>query len=104
MKRLLFAALFAIIPLMGFADQQPSHNGAPDNTVRLLGISADQTLAIGLGVVGGAIGLHILLGGGSATLAGALAGALIGNWWFEQKVKDSRSEIGLTVNYSPVTR
>ena len=86
MRRLLFAALVAAIPMAGLAQQQPDRTAAVSEDLTFFGVTTDHLLAIGLGVVGGAVGLHVLLGGGSATVAGALAGALVGNWWYEQKM------------------
>jgi len=97
MRYLVIAALIAVLPMLGFAQQSGTRTDHRDD-VKILGIQVDQAVAVGLGVIGGAIGLHILLGGGSATLVGALAGALVGNWWYEQR---SRGETPMmSVNYS----
>lgn len=87
MRYFLIAAVIAVLPILGFA-RQGDHQPAATEEVRIFGIHVDQALAVGLGVAGGAIGLQILLGGGSALMAGALGGALIGNWWYEQRGED----------------
>lgn len=102
MRRLLIAAVIALFPLFGFA-QQEAPPGTLAERVRVLGVNADQLIAVGLGVLGGGVGLHLLLGGGSATLVGALAGAMIGNWWYEQKKADPGDRT-MTVRYSGSTR
>lgn len=91
MRNLALVMLLAVLPLTGFAQQQspaPSQYRPADwgaDAPLSTGLSTDQALAIGLGILAGAIGLNIVVGGGAATLVGALAGALIGNWWFERK-------------------
>jgi len=86
MRKLFIAVLLALVPLTGFAQQQYSvpYSEARD-VVEQTGLSTDQALVIGLGILAGAIGLNIIVGGSAATVVGALAGALIGNWWFEKK-------------------
>ncbi|CAK0746611.1 exported hypothetical protein [uncultured Gammaproteobacteria bacterium] len=86
MRKILIAMLFVLMPLSAIAQQQ---NGPVPKTLiasQFIGMTTDQALAVGLGVIGGAIALNAMLGGGSATLVGAVAGAMIGNWWFEHNM------------------
>lgn len=85
MRKLLFAVLVACLPLSVFA-QQIKANAPLQQATQILGITSDQALAVGFGLLGGAIGLHALLGGAASTVVGGVAGALVGDWWYEQKV------------------
>lgn len=51
----------------------------------LHGVTSDQALAVGAGVLVGAIGLHALLGGAAWTAGGAIVGAVVGEWWYLQR-------------------
>lgn len=95
MRRLIFAALVALLPLSGFAQQAKE---APQTAAvsALLGMSTERVVAIGFGVLGGALGLHTLLGDTVWTLAGAGAGAMFGNWWYIQRLDDKRTSAKLT--------
>ncbi|MEI6558464.1 MAG: hypothetical protein WCO00_08640 [Rhodospirillaceae bacterium] len=95
MRRLVFAALVALLPLSGFAQQAKE---APQTAVvsALLGVSTERVVAIGFGVLGGAVGLHALLGDTVWTLAGGAAGAMFGNWWYIQRLDDKRTSAKLT--------
>jgi hypothetical protein len=88
MRKLLFAVLVACLPLTGFADQVKQAD--PFKHAQFLGITADQAVAVGFGLLGGAIGLHALLGGGASTVIGGVAGGLLGDWWYEQKLNPAR--------------
>ncbi|MBI1206822.1 MAG: hypothetical protein GC191_05980 [Azospirillum sp.] len=86
MRKLLIVALIALIPLTAAAQQrlaQPAQ--LPLESSHFLGMTPDQALAVAIGILGGAVGLHALLGGSAATLVGAVAGAMIGNWWYERQ-------------------
>lgn len=102
MRRLVLAMLLALIPLTGFAQQQytDSYSTRAEDAVAASGLSTDQALVIGLGVLVGAIGLNIVVGGSAATVVGALAGALIGNWWFEKKGAPDNNEAAYTYSAS----
>ncbi len=102
MRGLLLAALILVLPWFGYAQQEQGPIDPVSTTAEFLGMSSNQALAVGLGIVGGATGLHLLLGGGAATLAGAFGGALIGHWWYEQKLRAMTSEAQpYTVYYAP---
>jgi hypothetical protein len=83
--KLLFVVLVAVLPLTGFAQQ--IQNSAPVQQASVvLGISPEHVLIIGAGVLGGAVGISALLGGAAWSLAGGAAGALIGDWWYLQRL------------------
>ncbi len=85
MRKLIFAVLLAVLPLTGFA-QQVRQNPAAGDASALFGITTDQALVLGVGTLGGAMGVYALLGGASLTLAGGVAGALLGDWWYVQRI------------------
>ncbi len=95
MRRLIIAALVALLPLSGFAQQAKE---APQTAVvsALLGMSTERVVAVGFGVLGGAVGLHTLLGGTAWTLAGAGVGAMFGNWWYIQRLDNKRTSAVLS--------
>lgn len=95
MRRLLaaaFAILMAIAPIAASAQTPPPATqtlppslqvpapGTAASTV--LGLPPGQALTVGVGIVVGVVGLHALAGGAASVVAGAVAGALIGNWWY----------------------
>ncbi len=83
MRKLFFAALVVALPLVGLA--QPSQPVSPAHeALGQFGVSPDQALIMGAGMLGGAIGLYALLGGAAWTAAGGVSGALVGDWWFVQ--------------------
>ena len=85
LRKLGLIALVVFLPLTGIAQQRmPTPPIRPVPT--LLGLSTDQALAIGVGVLGGAFGLHALLGSAAWTLAGGVAGALVADMWYVQGV------------------
>ncbi|MEI7608825.1 MAG: hypothetical protein WCJ64_15715 [Rhodospirillaceae bacterium] len=94
MRKLIIAALVALLPLSGFAQQVKE---APQTAVvsALMGVSTERVVAIGFGVLGGALGLHTLLGDAAWTLAGAAAGAMFGNWWYIQRLDTKRTSAKL---------
>jgi hypothetical protein len=87
-RLLIFAALLsasAIGPLSAGAAEQP-RAVQPGTTAPAGGIDHEEALAIGAGiVVGAAVAYALPLRG--ATIIGAVAGGLIGAWWY-----DSNSE------------
>ncbi|GAB4177809.1 MAG: hypothetical protein OHK0024_15690 [Thalassobaculales bacterium] len=51
---------------------------------RLLAIGADQAVYLGVGIIGGAVIGNVLLAGSASTLVGAVAGGLLGHWYYYQ--------------------
>lgn len=84
MRKLLFALLIICLPWAGSAQQEKPVSMLRQAT-DILGVSTEQALAVGVGVLAGAIGLHALMGGMAYTMVGGLGGALVGDWWFAQR-------------------
>jgi hypothetical protein len=103
MRSVLIAALIFILPLTcraqitdpGVQPAPPASAspaqlplpGAPNGTdtqAPFLCLTRDQAIAIGYGVVAGAVVTHFLIGGVAATAAGIVGGALVGAWWHDQ--------------------
>ena len=49
----------------------------------VLGISKEQALVVGAGVIGGALVLHLLIPGDFTYFAGGALGGLAALWWYE---------------------
>lgn len=84
-RRLVFAVLVAILPLAGFAQQIVPISPVQRAESVLRGVAPERLVAVGVGVLVGAIGLHALLGGAAWTAGGAIAGGLFGAWWSLQR-------------------
>lgn len=83
MHRLLaavLAVLLAIAPVAGFAQSVPTPPAVAAPTV--LGLPPGQAVTVGVGIIAGVIGLQAIAGGTASVVVGAIAGALIGNWWY----------------------
>jgi hypothetical protein len=81
MRKALFAAVIALIGLLPLAAQaQQAPAGKPGD---VFGLNSSQVVALGLGLVGGAIVAESVIG--APVWAGAAAGALIGNWYYSQQ-------------------
>lgn len=55
----------------------------PASEPTLFGLSPGQAVTVGVGVAVGALAMDILVGGAPGVVVGALAGALIGTWWYD---------------------
>jgi hypothetical protein len=51
----------------------------------ILGMTPDQALTVGVGILAGAFIMDLVVSNGPTVLIGAVAGALIGNWWFSTR-------------------
>jgi hypothetical protein len=49
----------------------------------ILGVSREQALVVGAGIVGGALVLHIVAPGDFTYFAGGVLGGLAALWWYE---------------------
>src|SRR5258707_3436271 len=49
----------------------------------MLGVSKEQALVVGAGIVGGAIVLHLVAPGDFTYFAGGVLGGLAALWWYE---------------------
>ena len=86
MRKLLLAILVAaigVLPVAAYADELriiPVQLPAPP--VVEPGVDPAKVIAIGAGIVIGATVFSSLLSFRGATLLGAVAGGMIGNWWY----------------------
>lgn len=92
--RRLFACLLALIlvaaPFAARAEDGPVV-AAPTVPVQTLsspagglwGLTPGEALTVGVGVLAGVVVMDVLVGTTPALVAGAVAGALIGSWWFD---------------------
>lgn len=80
---MVFAAFLAIAPLSAGAQTVPAPVPVPPPaSSTILGMSPNQALAIGVGMIAGGVGMSALAEGPFTTVVGSIAGALIGNWWY----------------------
>lgn len=80
---MLFAAFLAFAPLSAGAQTVPVPVPVPPPaSTTILGMSPNQALAIGVGMIAGGVGMGALADGPFTTVIGSFAGALIGNWWY----------------------
>lgn len=49
----------------------------------LWGMTPGEALTVGVGILAGVVAMDVLVGTTPALVAGAVAGALIGSWWFD---------------------
>jgi hypothetical protein len=97
MRKLFLVALVAALPLAGIAE--PTQPVSPGHEAMThFGLTSDQAMIVGAGMLGGAVGLYALLGGAAWTLAGGASGALLGDWWFIQRT-DTTSPRKLPVRH-----
>ncbi len=86
MRKLLLTILVAaigVLPVAAYADEAPIvplQAAAPPPIEP--GIDPAKVIAIGAGIVIGATVFSSLLSFRGATLLGAVAGGMIGNWWY----------------------
>ncbi|MGQ9367350.1 hypothetical protein [Azospirillum sp. ST 5-10] len=90
MRALLALALagsLALAPAVAVAQQAPAPVPMPapvepaaPAAPSIFGLSPDHALAVGVGIVAGALAMDVLAGRGA--LIGAIAGGLIGSWWY----------------------
>jgi len=73
---LLAFLLLAAVPHSARAQPPAATN---DDMVRF---AVDYTQTVAVGIVGGGVLLHLLVGGSAATLVGALAGSTLASWVF----------------------
>ncbi|MBI1774070.1 MAG: hypothetical protein HYR63_01860 [Proteobacteria bacterium] len=86
MRRLLtiaFVAMIALLPVSGYA-QQAAPAPAPAMP-QLGGLSGGKALAIGAGILVGAVIVSTPLSVRGATLLGALAGGVLASWWYDER-------------------
>jgi hypothetical protein len=77
MRRLIAALLLAAC--LGTTNVTAARAGEGD----FLGISKEQALVVGAGVVGGALVVHLVAPGDFTFFAGGVLGGLAALWWYE---------------------
>jgi len=85
MRRLIWAVVLAIAlaaPIAADAQVKAAPQAPPQ--AKILGLTREQIVVIGAGVVVGALALHLLVGADFTYFAGAVAGGLAADWWYEQ--------------------
>lgn len=60
----------------------PAQAAAPAET-GLWGMAPGEALTVGVGILAGVVAMDVLVGSAPALIAGAVAGAMIGSWWFD---------------------
>ena len=80
MRKLVLAAVVALIALVPLSAQAQQPAGKPGD---VFGLNSSQVVAIGIGVLGGAILAENIIG--MPVWAGAAAGAIVGNWYYSQE-------------------
>jgi len=87
MRKLLLAAVLALgFGLIAAPAAQAQAPAAPaPKHGDIMGLNSSQVVAIGVGLVGGAIIAEAVVG--MPVWAGAAAGALIGNWYYAQQAE-----------------
>ena len=75
-------ALLVLSPLTAAA-QQRAAPAAPAIPSTIEGVATAKVLAIGIGVVLGAVATEALVAGEGVMLVGGVAGGLIAAWWYE---------------------
>jgi hypothetical protein len=75
-------ALLVLSPLTAAA-QQRAAPAAPAIPSTIEGVATAKVLAIGIGVVLGAVATEALVAGEGVILVGGVAGGLIAAWWYE---------------------
>ena len=78
---MVLAAFLAVAPLTARAQTAPTQP-VPPAASTIFGLPPAQALAVGVGMIAGGVGVSALSSGPFSTVVGAVAGALIGNWWY----------------------
>lgn len=95
MRKLLLAAAVAMIgllPVAGHAQQQqqPQQQHQTHKPGDMFGMHSSQVVAIGVGALGGVLVAEAVIVS-MPVWAGALAGGLVGNWWYSQQVEEMKA-------------
>jgi hypothetical protein len=76
--------LLALSPLTAFAQQKPAPlPGAPPTAGVAEAVPSAKVLAIGIGVLLGAVAGQAIVAGDGVTLVGGVAGGLLAAWWYD---------------------
>jgi len=83
MPRAIFALLFAVwLAMPSAAWAQPAPAPAPSRSDDILGMSKENAFTIGVGIVAGALVLHVIVPADFTYFAGAVLGGFAANWWY----------------------
>lgn len=83
MRKLILAAVVALVAYLPLSAQAQQQQGD------VFGLNSSQVVAIGVGIVGGVIVAEAVMG--LPVWAGAVAGGLVGNWWYSQQAETMRA-------------
>jgi hypothetical protein len=85
MRNLMLVGAFALLLLspLTAAAQQKAAPAAPAVPSTIEGVPTSKVLAIGLGVLAGAVVVEALTGGEVIALVGGAAGGLLAAWWYD---------------------
>jgi predicted membrane protein len=84
MRRLFRAAVLAIALAVPVASPAPAKAAAQEpQSTEIFGLTKEQVFIVGAGVVVGALAVHLLIGADFTYFAGAVAGGLAADWWYE---------------------
>ncbi|MBI1774067.1 MAG: hypothetical protein HYR63_01845 [Proteobacteria bacterium] len=86
MQKFILIAVFALFGLLPFAASAQQRGPAPAQQAPAQvaeGVNLNKAIAIGVGVVVGAVVLESLAVGDAMVLVGGVAGGLIGAWWYD---------------------
>ncbi|WP_029006889.1 hypothetical protein [Azospirillum halopraeferens] len=78
--------------------QAPVENGVAAGP-SIFGLAPEHALSVGIGIVAGALAMDMLAGRGS--LIGAIAGGLIGSWWYGTHEAGPRAARVNRIAYEP---
>jgi hypothetical protein len=84
MRQWLAAGLLAALVALALpVSAQESAPGLVPEEGEILGPTSEQTFAVGVGVIAGAIVLHAFLPADITYFAGGLLGGLLASWWYD---------------------
>jgi hypothetical protein len=84
MRRFFCAALLAMALAAPVAALAPAKAASQEpQSTGIFGLTKEQVFVVGAGVVVGALAVHLVIGADFTYFAGALAGGLAADWWYE---------------------
>jgi hypothetical protein len=89
MKKLWLAGFvcIAVLPAAAYARDGLKMAALPD-TPQVAVIDSFQVLAVGTGILIGAAAGYLLIPFSAGTLVGAVAGGIVGDWWYKRERDD----------------
>jgi hypothetical protein len=85
MRNLILVGAFALLLLspLTAAAQQKAAPAAPAIPPTIEGVPTAKVLAIGVGVLAGAVAVEAIVGGEVVAVVGGVAGGLLAAWWYD---------------------